>query len=195
MKNFSGEHPTSNIQHPTSNGSKRPWMSGQVRQDKPQKHWLLPAFLQGLGIYGGFLFLLLSPCSVWAGDWEYYGTNGEYFCFYNPSRIVRPDPETVQVWLKWLATKEGKKKRTQEMDQRKIPKAVYEKYEATQVLMEINCREKKYLVLSLADFDDKEKIILSGLKTCFPRELAQSFPIEADTSEEDLRVLLCPAKK
>lgn len=81
------------------------------------------------------------------------------------------------------------------MDQRKIPKAVYEKYEATQVLMEINCREKKYLVLSLVDYDEKERVISSGLKTCFPREFAQSYSLEADTSEEDLRALLCPAKK
>ncbi|MCU0578934.1 MAG: hypothetical protein MUF69_05235, partial [Desulfobacterota bacterium] len=102
---------------------------------------------------------------------------------------------TVQVWLKWLATNEGKKQRIQEMDQRKIPKALYEKYEATQVLMEINCREKKYLVLSLADYDEREKIISAGLKTCFPREFAQSFPLEADTSEEDLRRLLCPAQR
>jgi hypothetical protein len=101
----------------------------------------------------------------------------------------------VQVWLKWLATNEGKKQRIQEMDQRKIPKALYEKYEATQVLMEINCREKKYLVLSLADYDEREKIISAGLKTCFPREFAQSFPLEADTSEEDLRRLLCPAQR
>jgi hypothetical protein len=101
----------------------------------------------------------------------------------------------VQVWLKWLATQEGKRQRTQEMGQRKIPKSAYEKYEATQILMEINCREKKYLVLALADYDDREKIISSGLKVCFPREVSQSQPIDADTSEEDLRLRLCPAPR
>ena len=160
-----------------SNNRKRFWVKSVV--------WFLSA-----------VFLaILDPDPLRGGDWEYYGFNGQYFCFYSPRRVVRPDSETVQVWLKWLATKEGKKQRIQEMDQRKIPKSTYEKYEATQVLMEINCREKKYLVLSLADYDDKEKVILSGLKTCFPRELAQSFSLEADTSEEDLRALLCPEKK
>jgi hypothetical protein len=133
--------------------------------------------------------------SLWGGGWEFYGANGHYFCFYDSSRIVRPHPERVQVWLKWLATKEGKRQRTQEMDQRMIAKAVYEKYEATQVLMEINCRERKYLVLSLADYDEKEKMISGGLKTCFPPEMTQSFPLEADTTEEDLRLLLCPAQR
>ena len=172
-----------------------PGQAYQVGHEKPQKHWLLPVFLQGLRLYGGFLFLLLSPCSVWATDWEFYGANGHFFCFYDASRIVRPHPERVQVWLKWLATKEGKRQRTQEMEQRKIPKAVYEKYEATQVLMEIDCRERKYLVLSLADLDEREKIISAGLKTCFPPEMAQSFPLEADTTEEDLRLQLCPAQR
>jgi hypothetical protein len=138
---------------------------------------------------------ILLGHSLWGGGWEYYGANGLYFCFYDSSRIVRPHPERVQVWLKWLATKEGKRQRIQEMEQRKIPKTVYEKYEATQVLMEIDCRGRKYLVLSLADFDEKEKIISAGLRTCFPPEMAQSFPLEADTTEEDLRLQLCPAQR
>ena len=142
------------------------------------------------------LFMAFRPWNpLWGGDWEYYGVNGQYFCFYDPSRIVRPDLKTVQVWLKWLATKEGKKLRVQEMEQRKIPKSVYEKYESTQVLMEMDCREKKYQVLSFCDYDEKERIISSGTKTCYPQESNQSFPIDPDTSEEDLYALLCLLKK
>jgi hypothetical protein len=153
-------------------------------------------FGKGLALLLVQALIAIWPLNLlWGEGWEYYGANGYYFCFYDSSRIVRPDPERVQVWLKWLATREGKKQRTQEMNQRKIPKTVYEKYEATQVLMEINCREKQYLVLSLTDFDEQERMISSGLKTCFPREMAQRFPLEADTSEEDLRLLLCPGAR
>lgn len=141
--------------------------------------------------YSAFLVFLWPADNLWGTDWKFYSANEHFFCFYDPGRIVRPNPETVQVWLNWLATPAGRKQRILEMEQRKIPKSAYEKYETTRVLMELNCREKKYLVLSVADLDENGRTISSGSKTCFPREVFQPFPIAKDTSEEDLSAVLC----
>ena len=141
------------------------------------------------------LIPLLSLPTAWGEEWKYYSTNEHFFCFYDPTRIVRPSPEVVQVWLKWLATPEGIHNRTQEMVQRKIPREAYETYETTQVLMEMNCRDRTYMVLSLSDFNEKGREISAGSKACYLREFTKAFPILKNTSEEELHAILCTPKE
>ena len=141
------------------------------------------------------LTAILPFSRVWGWDWKYYSANEHFFCFYDPERVIRPNPQVVQVWLKWLATQEGKKQRIKEMAQGKTAKSVYEKYESTRVLMEVDCRERTYLVLAVTDFDEREREIPAGAKACYLPEFNQAFPIARNTSEEDLYAIFCAPGK
>ena len=141
------------------------------------------------------LLLLIPPDPVWAVDWQFYSANEYYLCLYDPGRVLRPEPEVVQVWTNWIATKEGKKYRTQEMARTKVPKSVLERYESTRVRMALHCADRTYQVLSLADYDDQEREIGNGSRACFLEEFTTSHPIEKNSSEEDLYHILCSDKK
>ena len=143
-----------------------------------------------------YLILLLIPAfTVWGADWQFYSANEYYFCLYDPGRVTRPGSEVVQVWTNWIATKEGKKYRTQEMARAKVPKSVWERYESTRVRMALHCADRTYQVLSIADYDEQQREIGNGSRACFLEEFITSHPIGKNSSEEDLSEILCSGKK
>ena len=142
-----------------------------------------------------FLLLLTPPDLVWASDWQFYSANEHYLCLYDPGRVIRPEPEVVQVWTNWIATQAGKKYRTQEMARAKVPKSVLERYESTRVRMAIQCAERTYQVLSIADYDEQEREIGNGSRACCLEEFLTSHPIAKNSSEEDLYKILCSGQK
>ena len=142
-----------------------------------------------------FLLLLTPPDLVRASDWQYYSANEYFLCLYDPGRVTRPGPDVVQVWTNWIATKEGKKYRTQEMARAKVPKSVLERYESTRVRMAIHCADRTYQVLSISDFDEQQREIGNGSRACFLEEFITSRPIGKNSSEEDLYQILCSGKK
>jgi hypothetical protein len=143
-----------------------------------------------------FSLLLLIPASrVWGADWKFYSANEYFFCLYDPDRVLRPEPDVVQVWANWIATKLGKKYRIQEMARTKIPKSVLEGYEFTQVRLSIHCADRTYQVLSVSDYDEQQREIGSGSRACFLEEFTTSQPIEKNSSEEDLYKILCSGQK
>ena len=113
------------------------------------------------------MILLIPVDLVWGVDWQFYSANEYYFCLYDPGRVLRPEPEVVQVWTNWIATKEGKKYRTQEMARMKVPKSVSERYESTRVRMAIHCADRTYQVLSISDYDEQQREIGNGSRACF----------------------------
>jgi hypothetical protein len=143
-----------------------------------------------------FSILLLIPASAARGtDWQFYSANEYYLCLYDPGRVLRPEPEVVQVWTNWIATKEGKKYRTQEMARAKVPKSVLERYESTRVRMAIQCAERTYQVLSISDYDEQQREIGNGSRACCLEEFLTRQPIVKNSSEEDLYKILCPGQK
>jgi hypothetical protein len=141
------------------------------------------------------LLLLIPPDPVWGVDWQFYSANEYYFCLYDPGRVLRPDPDVVQVWTNWIATKEGKKYRTQEMARTKVPKSVLERYESTRVRMAIHCADRTYQILSISDYDEQQREIGNGSRGCFLEEFITSQPIRKNSSEEDLYKILCSGQK
>jgi hypothetical protein len=140
--------------------------------------------------------LLLIPVSAVRGaDWQFYSANEYYLCLYDPARVIRPEPEVVQVWTNWIATKAGKKYRTQEMARAKVPKSVLERYESTRVRMAIQCAERTYQVLSISDYDEQQREIGNGSRACCLEEFLTSHPIAKNSSEEDLYKILCSDQK
>jgi len=140
--------------------------------------------------------LLLIPAGlVWGADWQFYSANEYYFCLYDPGRVTRPGSEVVQVWTNWIATKEGKKSRTQEMARAKVPKSVWEGYESTRVRMALHCADRTYQVLSISDYDEQQREIGNGSRACFLEEFITRHPIQRNSSEEDLSEILCSGKK
>ena len=140
--------------------------------------------------------LLLFPAALtWGMDWQFYSANEHYLCLYDPGRVIRPEPEVVQVWTNWIATKEGKKYRTQEMARAKVPKSVLERYESTRVRMAIQCAERTYQVLSISDYDEQQREIGNGSRACCLEEFLTSHPIAKNSSEEDLYKILCSGQK
>jgi hypothetical protein len=141
------------------------------------------------------IILLIPASPVLGADWQFYSANEYYLCLYDPGRVIRPEPEVVQVWTNWIATKEGKKYRTQEMARAKVPKSVLERYESTQVRMAIQCAERTYQVLSISDYDEQQREIGNGSRTCCLEEFLTSHPITKNSSEEDLYKILCSGQK
>jgi hypothetical protein len=141
------------------------------------------------------IILLIPADLVWSVDWQFYSANEYYFCLYDPGRVTRPGSEVVQVWTNWIATKEGKKSRTQEMARAKVPKSVWDRYESTRVRMALHCANRTYQVLSIADYDEQQREIGNGSRACFLEEFLTSHPIEKNSSEEDLSEILCSGKK
>ena len=147
--------------------------------------------------YVGFysIILLIPVDLVWGVDWQFYSANEYYFCLYDPGRVLRPEPDVVQVWTNWIATKAGKKYRTQEMARMKVPKSVSERYESTRVRMAIHCADRTYQVLSISDYDEQQREIGNGSRACFLEEFNRSHPIGKNSSEEDLVQILCSGPK
>jgi hypothetical protein len=143
-----------------------------------------------------YSILLLIPAStVWGEDWQFYSANEYYLCLYDPGRVLRPEPDVVQVWTNWIATKEGRKYRTQEMARAKVPKSVLERYESTRVRMAIHCADRTYQLLSISDYDEQQREIGNGSRACFLEDFLSSHPIGKKSSEEDLYEILCSGKK
>jgi hypothetical protein len=143
-----------------------------------------------------YSLLLLIPADLVCGaDWQFYSANEYYFCLYDPGRVTRPEPDVVQVWTNWIATKEGKKYRTQEMARTKVPKSLMESYESTRVRMAIHCADRTYQVLSVSDYDEQQREIGNGSRACYLEEFLTSHPIVKNSSEEDLSGILCSGKK
>jgi len=142
-----------------------------------------------------FILLLIPAALVWGADWQFYSANEYYFCLYDPGRVTRPGSEVVQVWTNWIATKEGKKYRTQEMARTNVPKSVLERYESTRVRMAIHCADRTYQVLAVSDYDEQQREIGNGAKACFLEEFITSHPIGKNSSEEDLYKILCSDQK
>ena len=148
------------------------------------------------GLFVLFSMLLLIPAAAAGGaDWRFYSANEHFLCLYDPLQVSRPEPEVVQVWTNWIATKEGKKQRTQEMARMKVPKSVAERYESTRVRMAIHCAARTYQILSLCDYDDQQREIGPGGRACVLPEFTTSLPIGKNSSEEDLHQILCGGQK
>jgi len=141
------------------------------------------------------MLLLIPASTVWGADWQFYSANEHYFCLYDPGRVTRPETDVVQVWTNWMATKAGKKYRTQEMARTNVPKSVLERYESTRVRMAIHCADRTYQLLSVSDYDEQQREIGNGAKACFLEEFITSHPIGKNSSEEDLYNILCPGNK
>jgi len=142
-----------------------------------------------------YSLLLIPAALVWGADWQFYSANEHYFCLYDPGRVTRPEPNVVQVWTNWIATKAGKKYRTQEMARTNVPKSVLERYESTRVRMAIHCADRTYQVLAFSDYDEQQREIGNGARACFLEEFITSHPIGKNSSEEDLYNILCPGNK
>ena len=142
-------------------------------------------------IVGWLTALIVPPNLLGGADWQYYSANEHFFCLYDPAQVTRPEPEVVQVWTNWIATREGKKQRTQEMTRMKVPKSLAERYEFTRVRMAIHCAARTYQILSLGDYDDLQREIGNGSRACVLPEFTTSLPINKNSSEEDLHQLLC----
>jgi hypothetical protein len=142
-----------------------------------------------------FILLLIPASAVWGVDWQFYSVNEHYLCLYDPGRVLRPKPDVVQVWTNLIATQEGKRYRAQEMGRAKVPKSVSDRYESTRIRMALNCTDRTYQVLSIADYDEQQREIGNGSRACFLEEFITSQPIGKDSSEEDLYRILCPGKK
>jgi hypothetical protein len=141
------------------------------------------------------LLLLIPASKVWGADWQFYSANEYFFCLYDPDRVLRPESDVVQVWTNWIATQEGKKYRTREMAQTKVPKSVLERYESTRVRMALHCADRTYQILSISDYDEQQREIGNGSRACFLEEFITSQPIEKNSSEEDLYKVLCAGQK
>jgi hypothetical protein len=146
-------------------------------------------------IFGWLATLILPAALLWGADWRFYSANEHFFCLYDPAQVTRPEPEVVQVWTNWIATKEGKKQRTQEMARMKVSKSLTEHYESTRIRMALNCAARTYQVLSIADYDDQQREIGNGSKACCLPEFLTSHPIAKNSSEEDLYAILCQGPK
>lgn len=142
-------------------------------------------------IFGWLAALILPAALLWGADWRFYSANEHFLCLYDSAQVIRPEPEVVQVWANWIATKEGRKRRTQEMDRMKVPKSLTERYESTRVRMALHCAARTYQILSIADYDDQQREIGNGSKACCLPEFLTSHPIAKNSSEEDLYAILC----
>lgn len=100
--------------------------------------------------------LILGNAEVWGADWKPYGSNEQYYYYYDTQSITYPSKNVVRVWGKMDFTEKGVLNWVGELGKR------YENLSHVIFLMEINCAEKKSRSLSDSSYDNKGDVIISS---------------------------------
>lgn len=116
--------------------------------------------LHSNGRYLPFLIILLFVTPVFGSsdEWVEYdiSKNGNIYS-YNKGNIKHRTKNIVQVWIKEVFSDEGREKIIQPMRKGGLPTEEWEKLSHTLVLDEIDCKKRRYQILSVTHYDTDGK--------------------------------------
>jgi hypothetical protein len=143
-------------------------------------------------IYLVFLILcpiiLLSNHVIEGADWKRYGGTADTSCYYDSTSISHPSKITVRVWNKWVVNnKDGIKRRVEERVQINQSTKGYNNFKQSLMLVEIKCPTRELCVLSVADYDNREKVL-----DAYKYKECQWGQILPDSLIENLYKAVCP---
>jgi hypothetical protein len=126
---------------------------------------------------GSFLLTLISVS--YSDEWEIYSKGYGGICYYDKENVTHMPNNVVRVWDKQIFSDAGKKEAIKKLGDS------FKDLEYSIALLQINCNEKKYNVLSLSFYDSKQNIIYSQ-KTSGEEEF-----ILPDSIMEELHKSVC----
>jgi hypothetical protein len=103
--------------------------------------------------------ILFGFSVVWGADWKRVRSTGSATLYYDTEEITHPSKDIVKVWTKWVYTEKGIK------NAQDIFGKNYENLSYSTKSYEINCKDKKTHIVSVADYNKNEVIISSEDKT------------------------------
>ena len=141
-----------------------------------------------------------------AADWRQYAGDQYFSYFYDAGGIDYPYKTVynvlnlelsklsiVSVWTKHIIRdKKGREWQIQEQKKLGSTTKGYERYEYTMAHKELNCSEKKYRVLSEADYTEDGDVLSSFMKDA---NYVEWKPIPPDSDTETLHHALCGKTK
>ena len=116
----------------------------------------MKSFLVKLGVVLIIGIVTFGCAGMRGASWRLYDRDDEYIGYYDARGITHPSKNIVRVWERWEYTDKGVIEKVKELGKE------YENINKTTGLVEINCSEKKWRMLSLNHYSKEGKIIFSA---------------------------------
>jgi hypothetical protein len=134
--------------------------------------------------------LLILPCSkdVSGADWMPYFKGDNLSYFYDAQGISFLPNNIIRVWTKCIPKSE--EDRVQYIHNiRKMAPNISDNWSSSQVLYEINCKNRTFTVIQVYEYDTEDNVItIASIKG------PPISDISPDTMMEDLYKIVCPKK-
>ena len=135
-----------------------------------------------------FVMVAIFYCGESEGrEWVSFESDDVYQYAYNEDSIALSGKDMVKVWVRW----EGKDAETRQkiIDQREAKKELYQEYQGSKQLLEINCSKRVMDVLTSTDYKTNGDTIWS---MTFSSRDPQSIPPESRVG--NLAKIVCKKK-